>query len=167
LILSKKEKKIVSYRRYDNFDIFYNYLKKKFPYLIIPKLPSKNALSKIINQDNKFYDERRTQLKYFINYLHYHPVIGASDELKRFINGLEFDDSYFKKHTEYDSILEFVNTGYYPISNKIIGVFSNFFKKEERYDSNDQEEQAIIVLYKHYKRLYDHYTELKIQMVRL
>lgn len=144
---------------------------RKYAYYVIPKLPSKNALSKIINANEKFYDERKTQLKYFINYLYYHIDLGQSSEFKKFINDLEFDDLYFKSNdTEYNHILEYNYVfNYNHLSNRIIDVFSTFFKnkEEECKDTIDNEEIEMLKFQKEYKELQEKYKELKAQMVNL
>lgn len=88
-------KHILCYRRYDNFDVFYSALKIRFPHYIYPRLPPKNIMTKVY--DNKtFLEQRRKQLEFFINEISFHSNIGKSEEIKKFLNGANFDDKYFK-----------------------------------------------------------------------
>ena len=68
------KKQILCYRRYDNFALFYDSLKKRYPQYIYPKLPEKNLKTKII-YDKAFLEQRRKQLEFFINEISSHLMI--------------------------------------------------------------------------------------------
>jgi hypothetical protein len=167
-INEKREKRILCYRRYDNFDIFYHKLKRKYPYHLIPKLIGKNALTKIITIDTEFYNKRRRQLNYFLNYLFKHNKIKEYREFTKFINDPEFDEEYFKKE---DNPYNFPEATKYneSIKNKIFGVFSNFtnyFKPTEEEIEPTEEEKKIKKREMFYKKLLTNLKEIKNNLVR-
>ncbi len=90
------QKIILSYRRYQHFDIFYNGMKIKYPYFIYPKLSEKNVMVKI-NQDQEFMERRRKQLKFFLNYLNSHEQINQTKEFQKFLKDAIFDEKYFQE----------------------------------------------------------------------
>ena len=88
---NKKTKKILCYRRYSEFDKFYNKLKSRYPHCIFPRLSQKLYIKK---EDPINVENRRKELQYFLNRLYYHEEISKSEEFKRFINST-FDAQYF------------------------------------------------------------------------
>jgi len=109
-----QKKKILCYRRYSDFDKFYNKLKTRYPHCIFPRLSQKQLIKK---EEQIFLENRRKELQYFINRLYYHEEISKSEEFKRFINST-FDAQYFEN---------LPNKYYYPESekaNKDQGYFS-------------------------------------------
>ena len=80
---NKKTKKILCYRRYSEFDKFYNKLKSRYPHCIFPRLSQKLYIKK---EDPINVENRRKELQYFLNRLYYHEEISKSEEFKRFIN---------------------------------------------------------------------------------
>ena len=89
--LQDNEKKILCYRRYSEFDKFYNTLKFRYPHCIFPRLSEKRYLD---NENQIFLENRRKELQYFINKLYFHEEISKSDEFKRFLNS-GFDEKYY------------------------------------------------------------------------
>lgn len=155
-----EEKKINCYRRYDNFDKLNNKLRKKYPYLLIPKLTKKHPISKILPIENEFYENRKRQLNFYINYLHQHEFLSETREFFKFVNDAEFDEKFFSieesPYTFEQSIKISVN-----ISNKIKGVFSSFFWGEEEIRKINDDEIAIKKIATHYKGLVEKYKEIK------
>lgn len=168
-INGKNEKRILCYRRYDNFDIFYNKLKKKYPYLLIPKLIGKNPLMKIMTVDSEFFNKRKRQLNYFLNYLYSHKILSEKREFLKFINDPEFDEEYFKK--EEVDVYDFPESSKHSetISNKIYGVFSNistYFKHKNEEFKPSEAEIDIKNMEAHYKNLMENFRENKNHLVR-
>jgi hypothetical protein len=161
----KSEKTIKCYRRYDNFHKLHTKLKRKYPYILIPRLPPKNPLAKIITIDNEFYENRRRQLNFYINYLLYNNFLFKTKEVSKFINDAEFDEEFFNMDENpmksFPHSLKVTET----VKNKIFGVFTNiFWNKEESRKVNDNE----ILLKRmetHYKRILEKYTEIKENVV--
>jgi hypothetical protein len=128
----KKEKNIKSFRRYQNFDVFDKKLKKSFPYYIIPRLPPKNPLAKIISADSEFYENRRIQLNNYLNFIKNNENLSKTKEFLKFVNDAEFDQDFFES--------EETNVNYnFPessklnetVTNKIYGIFSTIFTSTE------------------------------------
>ncbi len=167
-INEKGEKSILCNRRYDNFDSFYNKLKKKYPFFLIPKLVGKNPLSKIITVDNDFYYKRRRQLNYFLNYLYSHQFLKETSEMAKFIHDPEYDEAFFKREENLFYFPEsFKNTE--SITNKIYGVFSGFtsyFKSDESKLSPSENETLIKKMDMYYKNMLESFKEIKNFMVR-
>ena len=74
---TKKSKKILCYRRYSEFDKFYNTLKFRYPHCIFPRLSEKKIVG---NSERIFLENRRKELQYFINRLYYHEEISKSED---------------------------------------------------------------------------------------
>ena len=87
----EKDKRILCFRRYSDFDKFYNALKFRYPHCIFPRLSGKKYIN---NEDKVFLELRRKELQYFINRLYFHEEISKSEEFKRFINSV-FDPKYY------------------------------------------------------------------------
>jgi len=133
------EKKILCYRRYKDFEKFYNTLKIRYPHCVFPRLSQKNYKNKLIF-DPVFEENRRKELQYFINKLYFHEQIGKSEEFKIFLYYSIFDEEYYntlpKKY-------------YYPVCEKYkndkgylsIGMekLSGFFYKPKDYKKSDLE----------------------------
>ena len=96
LNVNSSEKKILCYRRYKDFDKFYNILKIRFPDCVFPRLSQKNYLKSKIQDDPSFIENRRKELQYFINKLYFHDIIGKSEEFKRFISYAVFEGEYYE-----------------------------------------------------------------------
>ena len=167
------QKKILCYRRYKEFDIFYNKLKCRFPHCIFPRLSQKQYLK---NAEQIFLENRKKELQYFINRLYYHEEISKSEEFKRFINST-FDAQYFEN---------LPNKYYYPESekaNKDQGYFSlgmktlkGLFTNTKEHTQSDKEKQILDrveefknksirynELLKDIKNLYDNSEETKTE----
>ena len=82
----KNEKKILCYRRYKDFEKFYNSLKFRFPHCVFPRLSEKNYVLAKVKDDPTFIENRRKELQFFMNKLYLHEIIGKSEEFKHFIN---------------------------------------------------------------------------------
>jgi hypothetical protein len=91
-----KQREIKCFRRYDNFFQFHQKVKKKYPTIIIPKLPPKNPLAKIIKLQDSFFEKRRLQLIFYLNFICKHPGLNKTKELFKFLTDAEFDVNYFK-----------------------------------------------------------------------
>lgn len=89
------EIKILCYRRYKDFEKFYSVLKIRYPQYIFPRLSQKNFVMSKVIENPEFIENRRKQLKYFINRLYLHDKIGKSEEFKKFINDSVFDNEYY------------------------------------------------------------------------
>lgn len=165
------EKKILCYRRYSEFDKFYNTLKFRYPHCIFPRLSEKRYLD---NENQIFLENRRKELQYFINKLYFHEEISKSEEFKRFLNS-GFDEKYYtnlpKKYSYPEC--EKVNNekGYISMGmNKIKGLFStakehkqsedekNILKREEEFKNKGIKYNELL---KEIKNLYDSVEETK------
>ena len=93
---SNKEIKILCYRRYKDFYIFYQTLKRRFPECIFPRLSQRNFIKTKILEDPVFIENRRKELQFFINKLYFHDKIGKSEEFANFLYKATFDDEYYK-----------------------------------------------------------------------
>ena len=120
------EKSILCYRRYSDFDKFYNILKLRYPHCIFPRLSLKGFK---FNEDKIFLENRRKELQYFINRLYFHEEISKSEEFKHFINSI-FDPQYYdnlpKKYSYPECEKVNNDKGYFSLGmNKIKGFFGN------------------------------------------
>ena len=142
------KKHILCYRRYDNFAVFYESLKKRYPQYIYPKLPQKNFQTKII-YDKIFLEQRRKQLEFFINEISSHNIIGKSEELKKFLNG-NFDDKYFKsllKLFDYPETIKKVNEnkGILSKGKKAASKIYNYIIGNKGKNNNERENEKNIL----------------------
>ena len=120
--LNPIEKNILCYRRYSNFQTFYELLKIRYPHFIFPRLSPKIYINKVIDVNtvididkaigidkvigidkNNVIDEerRRLQLEYFLNEIFNHNSIGKGEELKKFLYETKFDTQYFKNSSNF------------------------------------------------------------------
>ena len=116
-LLNQIEKNILCFRRYSNFQSFYELLKVRYPHFIFPRLSPKMYINKVIDinkvigidkaigidkvigidKTNVIDEERRRlQLEYFINEIFNHSCIGKGEELKKFLYETKFDNQYFQ-----------------------------------------------------------------------
>ena len=169
--LQDNEKKILCYRRYSEFDKFYNTLKFRYPHCIFPRLSEKRYLD---NENQIFLENRRKELQYFINKLYFHEEISKSDEFKRFLNS-GFDEKYYSnlpKKYSYPEC-EKINSekGYISLGmKKIKGLFSTakehkqsddekkILKREEEFKNKGIKYNELL---KEIKNLYDNVEETK------
>jgi hypothetical protein len=151
-----KSKKILCYRRYSEFDKFYNTLKFRYPHCIFPRLSEKKFVG---NSERIFLENRRKELQYFLNRLYYHEEISKSEEFKRFINSV-FDSKYYENLP-----MKF----YYPEcekANKEKGLFSIGMNKVKSYFTNTKEhkqsdeEKEILKRQKEFSEKNNKYKEL-------
>ena len=99
-------------------------MKKKYPFFIIPKLSEKNIITKFLN-DKEFFDKRRRQLEYFINYIFTHCKLKDCREFYKFLSDPEFDEEFFKTDENFYLFpeAEKLSEG---ITKKLYNVFSSF-----------------------------------------
>lgn len=161
---SKENKKsILCFRRYSDFDKFYNTLKFRFPHCIFPRLSEKKYFN---NTDKKNLEIRRKELQYFINKLYFHEQISKSEEFKHFIN-TTFDSHY------YDNLPKKYS---YPECEKVKkddSYFSLGFKKLKGFFSNTQthtqsdSEREILNREEEFKNKISKYNELLTELKNL
>ena len=135
------EKKILCYRRYDNFNNFYEVLKIRYPHYIFPKLSPKKILAKVYD-DKIFLELRKNELQYFLNEIFNHKIIGKSEEMKNFLNG-KFDKQYFNSigaHFDYSGCIKKINNAGL-INQGVNGVTSlfNYFTGKKTQDNSERE----------------------------
>ena len=157
---NEKQKIILSYRRYQHFDIFYNGMKIKYPYFIYPKLSEKNVMVKI-NQDQEFMERRRKQLKFFLNYLNSHQKINKTKEFKKFLNDAIFDEKYFQ---------EIKSPFIYPETNKYYNSINSYnpfelFKKIFKEQNNSSKEHSeieikFLSMNSFYNKMYENISQM-------
>ena len=157
------KKSILCFRRYSDFDKFYNTLKIRFPQCVFPRLSEKKILN---NTEKKNLEIRRKELQYFINKLYYHEQISKSEEFKHFIN-VTFDPQYYDNfpmkyyYPECDKIKN--DKGYISKGlNKLKGLFSN--KKDNNQSDN---EKIILDRQKEFDNKVIKYNELLIHLKNL
>ena len=140
------ETKILCYRRYKDFDKFYNTLKFRFPHCVFPRLSQKDFLKAKVKEDSVFMENRRKQLQYFINNLYYHEQIGKSEEFTNFIYYSTFDEQYFKnrpKKFSYPECEKIKNDkGYFSMGMEKFKKFSGFSKQKD-YKKSDLEKEIL------------------------
>ena len=153
---NKKTKKILCYRRYSEFDKFYNKLKSRYPHCIFPRLSQKLYIKK---EDPINVENRRKELQYFLNRLYYHEEISKSEEFKRFINST-FDAQYFdnlpNKYSYPESFKANNDQSYWTFGiKKIKGLFSN--TKEH---TQSEKEKQILSREEEFKNKSTKYSDL-------
>ena len=167
------KKKILCYRRYSDFDKFYNKLKTRYPHCIFPRLSQKQYIK---NEEQIFLENRRKELQYFINRLYYHEEISKSEEFKRFINST-FDSQYFDnlpdKYSYPESFKANNGQGYWTLGmKKLKGLFSNTkehtqSEKEKQILNREEEFKNKSIKYsellKDIKNLYENAEETKTE----
>lgn len=75
-------------RRFSDFSYLHQRLCDRFKGVIVPPLPEKNAMQKIQIKD-EFVETRRKALSVFINRVAQHPILGPSDDFRRFLEAAE------------------------------------------------------------------------------
>ncbi len=158
---NKKEIQIIilSYRRYEHFNIFYNAMKIKYPYFIYPKLSEKNVMVKI-NQDQEFMERRRKQLKFLLNYFAFHPKLNQKEEFIKFLKDPIFDEKYFlniNSPYEYPETKKYFNSNpFYPLS-----YFKNLFNDSKNIQIEPNENQKKFTsMISFYNKMYDNIFEM-------
>jgi hypothetical protein len=131
---------------------------------LIPRLPCKNPLVKFIKIPQEFYESRKNQLIYFLNFIKKNDHLSQSLDFKKFISNADFDEEYFSifsiKLRNFPFSLNISET----LKNKIFGVFSNFFGSKETKRIHTNEERYIKKLEIHYKTICEKYVEVKENM---
>ena len=158
---NKKEIKIIilSYRRYEHFNIFYNAMKIKYPYFIYPKLSEKNVMVKI-NQDQEFMERRRKQLKFLLNYFAFHPKLNQKEEFIKFLKDPIFDEKYFlniNSPYDYPETKKYFNSNpFYPLS-----YLKNLFNDSKNIQIEPNENQKKFTsMISYYNKMYDNIFEM-------
>ena len=141
------EKKILCYRRYDNFNTFYEVLNIRYPQYIFPKLSPKKILAKVYD-DEIFLEQRRNELQYFLNEIYNHSYIGRGEEIKNFLNG-KFDKQYFNsldKYFNYSETIKKINDkGYINQGVKGLTNFINYFAGKKSQDNFERKNSKKIL----------------------
>ena len=153
------DKEFKCLRRYDNFDKFNKKLKIKYPYVVIPKLTPKNPYIKIMTYDEQFYNDRRLQLEFYLNFIYNQEIIKDTKEFFKFINDANFDENFFQKIEK--NIPNFSSSTSEKIKNKFFTVFNYLGNNPKGRKLNDSE----ILIKKmsiHYKNIIKKYEEIKI-----
>ena len=158
---NKKEIQIIilSYRRYEHFNIFYNAMKIKYPYFIYPKLSEKNVMVKI-NQDQEFMERRRKQLKFLLNYFAFHPKLNQKEEFIKFLKDPIFDEKYFlniNSPYDYPETKKYFNSNpFYPLS-----YLKNLFNDSKNIQIEPNENQKKFTsMISFYNKMYDNIVEM-------
>ena len=158
---NKKEIQIIilSYRRYEHFNIFYNAMKIKYPYFIYPKLSEKNVMVKI-NQDQEFMERRRKQLKFLLNYFAFHPKLNQKEEFIKFLKDPIFDEKYFlniNSPYDYPETKKYFNSNpFYPLS-----YLKNLFNDSKNIQIEPNENQKKFTsMISYYNKMYDNIFEM-------
>ena len=137
---NKKTKKILCYRRYSEFDKFYNKLKSRYPHCIFPRLSQKLYIKK---EDPINVENRRKELQYFLNRLYYHEEISKSEEFKRFINST-FDAQYFdnlpNRYSYPESFKAKSEQSYFTLGMKKL---KGFFSNTKEHTPSEKEKQIL------------------------
>lgn len=159
-----EEKKILSYRRYNDFYMFYSKLKIRYPQYIFPRLSDKNIMTKIIDNP-EFLENRRKELQYLINKLYTHNKIGKSEEFKKFINDSVFDIEYYNNLPNkyvYEECEKAENEkGYISQGYKKVSTFlSGFYSKSNTELKESEREKNILSKIDEYKNKIVHYKNL-------
>jgi len=142
---NKSEKKILCYRRYKDFEKFYNTLKFRFPHCVFPRLSEKNYVLAKVKDDPIFIENRRKELQFFMNKLYFHEIIGKSEEFKHFINYSTFDDQYYDdlpKKFSYPECQKVENDkGYWSMG---VQKFSSYFSKPKENQKSELEKNILL-----------------------
>ena len=157
--LGNKEFKCL--RRYDNFDKLNNKLKIKYPYVVIPKLTPKNPYIKIMNYNDQFYNDRRLQLEFYLNFIYNQEIIKDTKEFFKFINDANFDETYFQKIEK--NIPNFSSSTGEIIKNKFFTVL-NYLGNGNKIRKLNDSEILIKKMSIHYKNIIKKYEEIKNSM---
>jgi len=150
------EKNILCYRRYNNFNAFYNILKIRYPHFIFPKLSPKNStktlgtnitskvLANKIYNNEAFLEQRRNELQYFINEVNNHASIGKGEEIKKFLYDATFDEQYFNSlgnYFDYPECMKKINNA--GIINQGMECVSNIFNYYTGRKNTDKNERML------------------------
>jgi hypothetical protein len=164
-LISKASTKLLSFRRYKHFVLFLHFMRKKYPYLIIPDIPPKNILGnisiKMISKED-FEKERIFGLSYFLNYLYNIKIIKDSIEFKKFLYDAYFDDNFFEQLQPFYTIPNYEQLS---LQGKMYNYFTSLFTKNQLIIHN-KEEMDILFTENHLKTLYRWIVSVKEQFVR-
>lgn len=154
------QKKILCYRRYKDFEKFYNTLKIRFPHCVFPRLSEKNYVLAKVKDDPIFIENRRKELQFFMNKLYFHEIIGKSEEFKHFINYSNFDEEYYDnlpKKFSYPECQKVENDkGYWSMG---VQKFSSYFSKPKE-DQKSELEKNILAREEEFKSKITEYMNL-------
>lgn len=146
--LKTLEKNILCTRRYDNFNSFYELLKKRYPHFVFPRLsPKYNNLL----EDEFILEKRRKELEYFINEIYNHNIIGKGEEIKKFLNNTKFDKDYFENlgnFFDYPETIKKINDNGSGLINMGVTRFTNminYFGGKNNVNKNERENSKKIL----------------------
>jgi hypothetical protein len=139
----------------------YEKLKRKYPYYHIPRSIEKNILNKIMTFDNEFYERRRRQLKFFLNYLYNHEDLMHTKEFFKFMNDPEFDSQYFDTN---DNIYSYPEAE--KCSETLTSKFFGMFMAKEVPIAQSDEEALIKSMEGHYLKLYEDFNKIRKSFVK-
>ena len=146
--LNALEKNILCTRRYDNFNSFYELLKKRYPHFVFPRLsPKYNNLL----EDENILEKRRKELEYFINEIYNHNIMGKGVEIKKFLNEIKFDKDYFEhlgNFYDYPETIKKINESGNGLINMGVNSITNmiyYFGGKNSADKNERENSKKIL----------------------
>ena len=146
--LNALEKNILCTRRYDNFNSFYELLKKRYPHFVFPRLsPKYNNLL----EDENILEKRRKELEYFINEIYNHNIMGKGVEIKKFLNEIKFDKDYFENlgnFYDYPETIKKINESGNGLINMGVNSITNmiyYFGGKNSIDKNERENSKKIL----------------------
>jgi len=117
-------------RRYKDFDWVFTALEYQFPGVFLPKLPPKNALTRLNLSNEEFLERRRRGLEKFISILLTIDKILPSDQLFHFLFS---SDEYFGFFVEKEKKerVQVEDTG---MMSRIGNYFDGYFNQDIKYD---------------------------------
>ena len=155
-----QEKEIKCYRRYDNFSQLHKKLQYKYPYIVIPNLPPKSPLNKIIQLDKSFYEKRRLQLTFYLNFLSRHPFLKETKEFTKFITDPNFDSQFFQRTSNDNPLPSFTSSPSDMLRNKLYSVL-NFMGTGGKVREINNDEVTIKNMTIHYKNILGKYQDMR------
>ena len=111
--------------------------------------------------DEEFYETRRIQLEFFLNYINKNEYICKCEEFKKFLSDAEFDENYYisfnNKLRNFPNSLKISEN----FKNKFLGFFSNIWSGKISKRILTENERLIKKLEIHYKTVLEKYEEIK------
>ena len=157
-INSNGESTVKSYRRFDDFLDFHQKIKLKYPYIIIPSLPKKASIPKLINKQNiSYYFKRQVQLTIYVNFISNNPQLNSSEEFNKLINDGYFDNEYFTIKQS-DNILPSFNTSTFDYFKKKFYSYFTFLSSNQR--EVTEKEKYLKQLNTHFNNVLNNYKQM-------
>lgn len=166
--------KLLSERRYSDFDFFHSYMISKYPFHLIPKLIEKSITSKIfLNDESK--ETRKKQLSYYLNFIKSHPFLSKTKEFELFVSEPRFNSSYFSSSMNKEE-----SNPSFPISDSLrnktiskkllnvisyIGEFAQNTIGKKTIDSKDQNEKRILDLSLYFNKIIKDIKQVQTYML--